>query len=180
MVVFRHGARAPLSTRLGSGDVEWSGCERPMRELAVSVRSVEGGRRPTSGVDARQRATALPGGCKLGELTRTGEAQAEALGRALRERYSRLLPELFGHPPLPSEADGVVESISLGPLTLQLPRAQPHHLPPSTVLFVRSTNLQRTIKTAECVVAGLLGSARVRASSSSRSMNIIHRRSHLF
>jgi hypothetical protein len=125
----RHGARAPLSTKHGSGDAEWTCCGRVKRDLvAVKVLAVDGSPQPQSAADARQRAGALRGGCHLGQLSDLGMAQALELGVKLRERY---VPAL-----LPPDA---------------LPAA-PH-------VAVRSSNLQRTVATATGVLTGLFPNA---------------------
>jgi len=87
-LVFRHGARAPLSTRHGSGEEVVASCPRLASAL---VEAVGGGARPPGRADARQQATTLPGGCHLGQLSDVGWAQAQALGAAARERYLPLL-----------------------------------------------------------------------------------------
>ena len=126
----RHGARAPLSTKHGSGEAVWNMCSGTAQAglLPVAVQSLVSAAPPSSEADARQRAATLPGGCHLGQLTDLGVRQALALGAALRERY---VPAL-----LPPDA-----------------------LPCAATLSVRSSNLQRTVATARGVLSGLYPAA---------------------
>ena len=122
-VLFRHGARAPLSTMHGSGEEAVASCERSRAAAtALLVRSVDGTAPPQSKGNTRQSATVLPGGCHLGQLSDVGWQQAEAVGELLRKRYS--------------------ERLSLTQAT-------------TPAVSVRSSNLQRTIATAEGVLLRL-------------------------
>jgi len=98
----RHGARAPLSTKHGSGDADWSVCSGKANLLAVKVHALDGGPQMQSAADARQRAGALPGGCHLGQLSDLGVQQAIDLGTTLRARYipALLPPSASPRPPL--------------------------------------------------------------------------------
>ncbi|GBF87361.1 hypothetical protein Rsub_00072 [Raphidocelis subcapitata] len=91
-VVFRHGARTPLST-VFYGDVEWA-CDEAYPGADLNLTSPSGGAPPPL-VDAAD-APRLPGGCREGTLTQRGYRMALDLGAALRRRYVqqlRLLPE---------------------------------------------------------------------------------------
>lgn len=82
-VVFRHGARTPLSTMYWP-DTKWESCsEYP--GIALQVKDVFGGPSPPPMLD--QDALPLPGGCKMGELTKNGYTMAQKLGDWLRQRY---------------------------------------------------------------------------------------------
>ncbi|GBF94338.1 hypothetical protein Rsub_06960 [Raphidocelis subcapitata] len=104
-VVFRHGARTPLTdeTHLFLGH-EWGadvcGAAYP-GGARLKVLGIDGRPSPPSPEDEKQRACRLPGGaCHKGELTRLGQQQARAalfaleLGRWLRRRYCEALPLL--------------------------------------------------------------------------------------
>ena len=127
--LFRHGARAPLSTKHGSGEEAVASCGRSVEAaLRVLVRGLDGASLPAvSKGNARQKAVTLPGGCHLGQLSDVGWAQAEALGAVLRERYAQRLG---------------LEASALSP-----------------AVSVRSSNLQRTVATAEGVLRGLFPQA---------------------
>lgn len=103
LAYFRHGARAPIygTSCDGVTDAWWNTCG----ECAALSGDVDAGQdaliklrqhgtmgppRP-SAVDATQRRTVLPGGCRSGELTRTGYQQATLLGQRLRSMYGEAL-----------------------------------------------------------------------------------------
>ena len=126
--LFRHGARAPLSTKHGSGEAAVASCGRSAEPLSVVVRGLDGVSLPAASKgNTRQKAVTLPGGCHLGQLSDVGWKQAEALGAQLRERYAH-------------------------PLRLDAAAASP-------AVSVRSSNLQRTVATAEGVLRGLFPNA---------------------
>jgi len=115
MVVFRHGARTPLSSRTHLYEhVDWTGCcaqdhitdlvrldlqkVAPAGAAAAAAASAAAGSSsssPATDADAKQRATILKGGCHKGELTLLGKDQALGLGRWLRERYAHGGPGAF-------------------------------------------------------------------------------------
>ncbi|DBB06874.1 TPA: hypothetical protein ACH3X3_009533 [Trebouxia sp. C0006] len=85
-VVFRHGARSPLTKRYWDGQ-EWDVCGKPFEPVKLEIRSLDGGEQPVSGHDQAQRNIKLPGGCHKGELTKLGQQQARDVGEWLRQRY---------------------------------------------------------------------------------------------
>lgn len=97
-VVFRHGARTPLSSLLYS-DVEWR-CDDeagmyggPDLVLRDASPGAPPGAPPPPVID--EDVPRLPGGCRAGTLTKNGFAMAVALGERLRRRYVedlKLLP----------------------------------------------------------------------------------------
>jgi len=94
LVVFRHGARSPLSSAF-YGDVEWD-CDELYDGPSLELRNSAGGAAPPL-VDADTPALA-GGGCTQGTLTQRGYQMAVELGRELRGRYVdelALLPEGF-------------------------------------------------------------------------------------
>jgi hypothetical protein len=112
-VVFRHGARTPLSTAFYP-ETEWecpaaaaaSGTE-PYDGAALALRSASGGPPPPL-VDAPggpAPAGPLPGGCPAGTLTQRGYEMGVELGAALRRRYVDQLALL---PPERPAGDGAV------------------------------------------------------------------------
>jgi hypothetical protein len=108
--IFRHGARTPVYTKVRQVDsVVWPSCtfSGGEHDLAIKSRAPLYGRdvgpcpvRPHLLLDARRPApeiptqiagqwrTQLPGGCRAGQLTDLGCAQALALGERLRETYA--------------------------------------------------------------------------------------------
>jgi hypothetical protein len=124
-VVFRHGARTPLSKNYWPELVDqWDVCGQLFDPVAIDVIEESGGARPVNSHDAQQVATKLPGGCSKGELTREGQRQARVFGRWLRERYVSVLNFL------PEEyLDGI--------------------------LYCRTTNYSRTVATLQGVLTGL-------------------------
>ncbi|GIL80604.1 hypothetical protein Vretifemale_9781 [Volvox reticuliferus] len=124
-VVFRHGARTPLSSRseMWRGQ-KWDVCGEAYQAAAVRLFSTAGVENPVSRHDQRQRAVVLDGGCRKGELTLLGQSQALDLGRWLRRSYvtsEGFLPHTY--------QDGVVEA--------------------------HTTNFSRTIATLRGVLTGL-------------------------
>jgi len=124
-VVFRHGARTPLSKNYWPELVDqWDMCGQLFEPVPVNVIDESGAERPVSQHDAKQRATKLPGGCHKGELTREGQRQARVFGRWLKDRYTssfNFLPEEY--------VDGL--------------------------LYCRTTNYARTVATLQGVLTGL-------------------------
>ena len=86
-VVFRHGARAPLTENYGAHDHEWSYCDRAYEAVRTRIRGLDDTDRPVSQSDERQRKVTFAGGCRKGQLTSAGQLQALQLGSRLRERY---------------------------------------------------------------------------------------------
>lgn len=130
-VVFRHGARAPLTARCGAREVSWPVCDAkaaaaPAAPVAVSLAG--GLPAPENPMDVVQRTTPLVGGCHAGELSDLGRRQAHALGESLRRRLVEELG-LFGS---------------------SVPDA-----PPPGAVEARSTNSARTVATLGGVLAGL-------------------------
>jgi lysophosphatidic acid phosphatase type 6 len=146
-VVFRHGARTPLSSRTYLFDhADWSGCCSPEDDRAVPADRVSldlqvrpppppttttgndgsSAASTTNNADAKQRATLLRGGCHKGELTLLGKQQALELGGWLRQRYAHGGPGSFLPP---SYSQGLVAA--------------------------RTTNYSRTRATLRGVLAGL-------------------------
>jgi len=85
-VVFRHGARTPLTDKFWEGQV-WDCCGEPYKEARVEIHTKGGGPQPVSGKNDEQVSTVLAGGCHKGELTILGKIQARELGKWLRQRY---------------------------------------------------------------------------------------------
>lgn len=99
-VVFRHGARTPLSKLYWPELVDkWDVCEQLYTPIPVQVVDEDGnGERPVNSHDAEQVATVFAGGCSRGQLTREGQQQARSFGRWLRQRYMmdlKFLPEEY-------------------------------------------------------------------------------------
>lgn len=124
-VVFRHGARTPLSANYWPDLVDaWDVCGKLYDPVPVEVIDETGKPRPVNDHNAKQMATILNGGCHKGELTREGQHQARSFGRWLRHRYIDTLNFL------PDEyATGT--------------------------LYGRTTNYARTIATLQGVLTGL-------------------------
>ena len=87
-VVFRHGARAPLTESFGAHDVKWQYCGRAYEPVPVDIKGLEGTSRPKSRSDERQRKVVFDGGCRMGQLTANGQLQALQLGDWLRNKYA--------------------------------------------------------------------------------------------
>lgn len=81
-VVFRHGARTPLSTAFFP-DAQWA-CDESYSGPDLELVNAAGGPPPPY-VDPD--APRLPGGCRQGTLTARGFEMARDLGRQLRGRY---------------------------------------------------------------------------------------------
>lgn len=124
-VVFRHGARTPLTSKreLWKG-VAWDVCGRAYPAMPVRLYSTSGEADPPCPGNIKQLATVYEGGCHKGELTLVGQGQALGLGRWLRARY--------------------VEKYGLLPPRLQ-----------DGVLAARTTNYSRTVATLAGVLTGL-------------------------
>lgn len=132
-VLFRHGARTPLTDMYWQhSDVRFEKgtlCGDLVKDkVGINLSNHAGGPRPFSRNDAKQAATVLPGGCSKGELTLQGQQQALSLGAWLRNRYVKELGFLLPDPPRGAVAG-------------------------------RTTNYRRTIGTLELLVAGLLQKA---------------------
>ncbi|KAK9915420.1 hypothetical protein WJX75_008934 [Coccomyxa subellipsoidea] len=125
-IVFRHGARTPLTDSYWAG-VKWEAgndCGILPGALQLAVTDLNGGPQPPLSHDAVQARTQLPGGCTKGELTKLGQQQARELGSWLRQQYI----EKYGFLP-PDYREGLV----LG----------------------RTTNYRRTIATLQGVMTGM-------------------------
>lgn len=124
-VVFRHGARTPLTHRYWqTWGATWPDCHGKAEAVRLAISAADGGSQPVSAHDKAQRETKLPGGCSKGELTTLGQKQAMELGQWLRQRYMQQLQYL----PQQWQADAVTG---------------------------RTTNFQRTIGTLQGVLTGL-------------------------
>jgi len=130
-VVFRHGARTPLSSSWKEAKSDWPnikwdvcGCAYPMVPLRVTT--ADGQPPPPNPSDIQQTVTALEGGCHMGQLTEKGQRQAKDLGTWLRSRY--------------------VDTLGLLPPTYQ-----------DGLVAARTTNYQRTRGTLAGVLTGLWG-----------------------
>lgn len=124
-VVFRHGARTPLTAKYWPQLVNaWDVCGQVYDPVPVHVLAEDGSPRPKNSHNEQQMATMLPGNCHKGELTREGQHQARHLGRWLRMRY--------------------VQSLNFLPEAFQ-----------DTAVCCRSTNYSRTIATIQGVLTGL-------------------------
>lgn len=96
-VVFRHGARTPLTGKHIDGII-WDDCQAYRNTVEVLLRSPKGTARPPAPSDDAQVAVQLPGGCHKGQLTTRGQQQALEFGRFLRKRYIEthmLLPRVY-------------------------------------------------------------------------------------
>ncbi|KAI8463933.1 MAG: histidine phosphatase superfamily [Monoraphidium minutum] len=92
-VVFRHGARSPLTDAF-YGDVPWA-CNESYAGAALDIVNARGGAPPPLVDPAPPR---LAGGCPQGTLTQRGYRMALELGAELRRRYVSdlgLLPERY-------------------------------------------------------------------------------------
>lgn len=96
-VVFRHGARTPLSN-LYWPDTKWHNCNLPRPgSVNISLYDATGAAKPPNITDV-DSAPVLPGGCRMGRLTNNGYNMAVELGRRLRQRYvqqHQLLPAAY-------------------------------------------------------------------------------------
>ena len=128
IVFFRHGARAPLTENARAHDHTWSYCNeaKPFDPVSIAVTGLGGKPRPVCKMDVNQRKVLFPGGCHKGQLTSVGWMQARNLGSWLRERYVQRGP------------------YSLVPGTFD-----------ADLVRVRTTNIARTIDTANGVLSGL-------------------------
>ncbi|XP_077473729.1 lysophosphatidic acid phosphatase type 6 [Stigmatopora argus] len=126
-VLFRHGARTPLSSIPDVLEAQWvpSLLEPPPHtHINYVVTNLDGGRRPSSPLEDGYRKKKLSGGVFAGQLTTLGMQQLYELGERLRRKYVEELPFL---------SDTFC----------------------SDEVYVRSTNIVRTIESARCLVAGL-------------------------
>ncbi|XP_061415781.1 lysophosphatidic acid phosphatase type 6-like [Lethenteron reissneri] len=126
-VVFRHGARTPLSRVSHLPEVDWppSMLEAPPNTLfQYEVTDLNGGKQPSSPLEDSYQENPLPGGCARGQLSSVGMQQLYELGVHLRETYINGCA-LVSHTYTPSQ------------------------------VYVRSTNTARTIESARCLLAGL-------------------------
>eukprot|EP00879_Flechtneria_rotunda_P022167 GHRR01023390.1.p1 GENE.GHRR01023390.1~~GHRR01023390.1.p1 ORF type:complete len:166 (+),score=43.24 GHRR01023390.1:140-637(+) len=87
-VVFRHGARTPLTdaSYLWEGH-EWNVCGCAYKAVPLQLLDIHGGPATTNAHDQKQMSTVLPGGCSKGQLTQVGQLQALELGYWLRQQY---------------------------------------------------------------------------------------------
>ncbi|KAK9829707.1 hypothetical protein WJX72_007452 [[Myrmecia] bisecta] len=126
-VVFRHGARTPLTKNYWEGNQWESGsiCGELPGALQLHLFNADGGGpRPDSKHDREQASRVLPGGCTQGELTLLGQKQSRELGEWLRQRY--------------------VEQQGFLPPVYQ-----------ARAVGGRTTNFRRTISTIQGVLTGL-------------------------
>eukprot|EP00197_Chlamydomonas_leiostraca_P004794 CAMPEP_0202870166 /NCGR_PEP_ID=MMETSP1391-20130828/14819_1 /ASSEMBLY_ACC=CAM_ASM_000867 /TAXON_ID=1034604 /ORGANISM="Chlamydomonas leiostraca, Strain SAG 11-49" /LENGTH=509 /DNA_ID=CAMNT_0049550657 /DNA_START=81 /DNA_END=1610 /DNA_ORIENTATION=- len=131
-VVFRHGARTPLSPRAelwtkwgATWDAEQL-CGCAYDAVPVAISSAVGDGRPDNEHNSKQINKVLNGGCHAGQLTKPGQVQALELGQWLRGRYV----QRFGFLPDGTELAGLLKC--------------------------RTTNFERTIGTLRGVLTGLL------------------------
>lgn len=132
-VIFRHGARTPIKTRerlesfSNLGEVIW--CKDAYDQTLSNV-DIE---YTVESLDGTELPKSVPhqerlkGGCAAGQLTAVGQQDAFELGMKLAEEY------IFKHG-----------------LLLR-------NIAEQNDIYIRSTNSQRTITTAACVLAGMYG-----------------------
>ncbi|XP_019622455.1 PREDICTED: lysophosphatidic acid phosphatase type 6-like isoform X1 [Branchiostoma belcheri] len=132
-IVFRHGARTPISRLPPSIEqATWSTDlvkDVPHTLIDYHVESLDGGPRPPSPVeDSYQKHGPHKGGARWGQLTSLGQQQMFDLGQQLRKHY--------------------IENHRF---------IDPEYNPQQ--VYVRSTNIKRTIESARCVLAGMFGNS---------------------
>eukprot|EP00200_Dunaliella_tertiolecta_P002707 CAMPEP_0202357266 /NCGR_PEP_ID=MMETSP1126-20121109/11362_1 /ASSEMBLY_ACC=CAM_ASM_000457 /TAXON_ID=3047 /ORGANISM="Dunaliella tertiolecta, Strain CCMP1320" /LENGTH=445 /DNA_ID=CAMNT_0048950113 /DNA_START=101 /DNA_END=1438 /DNA_ORIENTATION=- len=128
-VVFRHGARTPLTSKhklFEAPEVQWDCCGSAFTPVPISMTTIDGKPAPENSHNTRQIRSILQGGCHMGQLTTQGQLQALDFGQWLRKRY---IEELGFLPPQYKEG----------------------------MLHARTTNFQRTALTLAGVLTGLLG-----------------------
>ncbi|XP_035669926.1 lysophosphatidic acid phosphatase type 6-like isoform X2 [Branchiostoma floridae] len=132
-IVFRHGARTPISRLPPSIEqATWSSDlvkTVPHTLIDYRVVSLDGGAQPPSPVeDSYQKHGPHKGGARWGQLTTLGQQQMFDLGQLLRKHYV--------------ENNRFID-----------PGYNPQQV------YVRSTNIKRTVESARCVLAGLFGNS---------------------
>lgn len=141
LVYFRHGARTPVRELRGSSAQWLPSMVQPIDHEAsgVLLAGVDGEEWQPSRHDRRALAGILPGGAASGQLTTLGRDDAVRLGARLRERYigrgEHQLVQLQGQGQKQGQGAAFDES----------------------QVYIRSTNMRRTIETARVVAAMLHG-----------------------
>ena len=126
-VVFRHGARTPLTSRHDFWkDQTWSCCgDAPYGpQPQIHLMNKAGEASPPHAHNLKQMSRKLEGGCFQGQLTTVGHQQANDLGKMLRHRYVQDLKFL--------DVSYIEDQVK-----------------------ARTTNFQRTINTLQGVLTGL-------------------------
>lgn len=152
----RHGERTPVRTRLTNSKPpipsRWDLChvganfKATVLEATGShhVRADHPVTRGVEHIEKDKRTEELQGECLMGELTDLGRLSTLTLGRQLREVY--------------------INRLGLLPLTLQQGQDDGK-------VYVRSTNISRTIESAQQIIRGLLSDpSTTQASSSSQTL----------
>ncbi|CAH1789699.1 unnamed protein product [Owenia fusiformis] len=132
-IFFRHGARTPLKFIPGVEEAFWDARflmgSLPHADIEYEVHNIHGGgRQPPQDLESHYAKTRFKGGCIAGQLTQLGQSQMVDLGRSIGKKYLKSL-DLNPEYSASSEQD----------------------------IFIRSTNINRTILSAKCVVAGMFG-----------------------
>eukprot|EP00955_Chlamydomonas_euryale_P089652 364483-Chlamydomonas_euryale.AAC.4 len=100
-------ARTPLTERYIERDMAWEHCMDVTSPASLPIRLVTAGTEAGAGADAGARVAPpprrdasqhkqLPGGCRVGQVTETGRAQAVAFGEWLRKRCVGRLARALG------------------------------------------------------------------------------------